>query len=171
MSVHQNVFLYWSQIILIFAYSKAITNHNNSFYVVRAPCPAVQQLLFIYLAYIRPFRDFLARQLEVVAKGAPTNPHLFAAAHDPESCFTASICLSSLRESTAESPIQLSTSVYRQIAVSIAKKHLVSLAQNFNPYTPYDENGLIRLLSWQSGHAPETHNRHYALEREFPAKL
>jgi hypothetical protein len=57
------------------------------------------------------------------------------------------------------------------MAVSIAKKHLTSLTQNFNPHTPYDENGLVRLLSWQSGHTPTTHSHHYALEREFPAKL
>ena len=171
MTVRRNIFLYQGQVILIFSYNKAITNQNNSFYVVRAPCPAVQQLLFIYLTYIRPFRDFLARQIDLVVKNAMTNPHMFTLVRDAESCFTASMCLKSLRQSSIDSPVQFSTSLYRQVAVSIAKKHLVSLTQNFNPYTPFDENGLVRLLSWQSGHAPETHNRHYALEREFPAKL
>ncbi len=48
---------------------------------------------------------------------------------------------------------------------------LLGLTQQFNPYTPFDGNGLVTLLSWQSGHRPETRTTHYALEREFPAKL
>jgi hypothetical protein len=66
--------------ILVFAYNKAIINHNNSFYVVRAPCLVIQQLLFVYLVYIRPFRDFLIRQLDGVAREVTTNLHLFAVA-------------------------------------------------------------------------------------------
>jgi hypothetical protein len=62
-SVRRNVFLYHGQLILVFTYNKASTNHNNTFYVVRAPCRQLQQKLFICLAYLRPFRDFLARQL------------------------------------------------------------------------------------------------------------
>ena len=103
--------------------------------------------MFIYLTYIYPFRDFLACQIDLVAKNAITNPHLFAFVQDGESYFTASICLKSLQESSVDSLIQFSTSLYHQIAVSIAKKYLVSLTQNFNPYTPFDENGLVRLLS------------------------
>jgi hypothetical protein len=170
-SVRRNVFLYHGQLILVFTYNKASTNHNNTFYVVRTPCRQLQQKLFIYLAYLRPFRDFLARQLRLVAPGAPTNPHIFSTTQDTSSCFSSSICLSSLRQSTPESPFTLNFALYRQIAVSIAKKHLPSLTRTFNPHIPCDENGLIRLLSWQAGHTPATHNRHYALEREFPAQL
>ena len=53
-TVRRNILLYRGQLVLVFAYNKASTHHNNTFYVVRAPCPAIQDLLFIYLAYIRP---------------------------------------------------------------------------------------------------------------------
>lgn len=44
-AVQRNIFIYKRQIILIFAYNKANTNTNNSFYIVRSPCSAVQKLL------------------------------------------------------------------------------------------------------------------------------
>ncbi len=122
--VMRNVFLYHGQLILIFEYNKATKNHNNSFYVVRVPCPAIQQILFIYLVYIRPFRDFLARHLGILSKDTTTNPHLFCVSNDSESCFSAPVCRSRLQKSTEGSPIQVGTARYRQITVSIAKRHL-----------------------------------------------
>jgi Chromo (CHRromatin Organisation MOdifier) domain len=169
-SVPRNVFVYRGQIILIFSYNKANTSRNNSFYIVRSPCPAVQHVLFMYLAYIRPFCDFLSRQLQIVT--APySNLHLFTVHSEAVACFSTQACLKSLRESTPECPVQLSTSLYRQIAISIAKKHLPSLVQPFDPHTPQDYNGFLRLLAFQSGHKPQTHAGTYALEHEFPAKL
>jgi hypothetical protein len=47
------------RIMLLFAYNKVSTTANHSFYIVRVPCPTVEQALFLYLAYIRPFTDFL----------------------------------------------------------------------------------------------------------------
>ncbi|KAJ9634203.1 hypothetical protein H2199_009087 [Coniosporium tulheliwenetii] len=107
-AVARNIFIYRGQIILVFSYNKANTNRNNSFFIVRAPCPVVQKILFVYLA---------------------------------------------------------------QIAISIAKKHLPPLIKPFDPNTPKDYDGFLRLLSFQSGHKPLTHAGTYALEREFPAKL
>jgi len=45
------------------------------------------------------------------------------------------------------------------------------LIKPFDPNTPKDYDGFLRLLSFQSGHKPLTHASTYALEREFPAKL
>ena len=141
----RNVFLYQGQLILIFTYSKATMRHNNSFYVVHAPCPTIQKTLFLYLAYIQPFRNFLTRQLEVVNQST-TNSHLFSLSSNTSSAFSASVCLTSLRQSTSTSPIELGTSLYRQIAISIAKKHLTRLIQPFDANIPSDPNGLVRLL-------------------------
>jgi hypothetical protein len=61
--------------------------------------------------------------------------------------------------------------VYRQIAVSIAKKHLPALITPFDPNTPKDYNGFLQLLSFQTGHKPVTHAAAYALEHGYPTKL
>lgn len=107
-TVARNIFVYRGQIILVFSYNKANTNRNNSFFIVRAPCPAVQKVLFVYLAYIRPFGDFLSCQLQLVTAHS-TNPHLFSVCDDAVACFSPAACLKSLRLSTPECPVRLST--------------------------------------------------------------
>jgi hypothetical protein len=151
----RNVFVYRGQIILVFSYNKAVTNHNNSFYVVRTPCPAIQQVVFVYLAYIRPFRDFLSQQLKLVSSPV-SNPHVFTVHDESAACFTSSLCLKSLWLTTIACPIQLDTALYRQIAISIAKKHLPDLVRPFDPHTPRDQHGILRLLAFQTGHRPQT---------------
>ena len=99
----RNVFVFQGKIVLVFSYNKASTHHNNSFYVVRAPCPAIQNALFVYLAYIRPFCDFLTRQLEVV-RSTSTNVHLFTLHNSASGCFSTEHCNKSLQEATPESP-------------------------------------------------------------------
>jgi hypothetical protein len=169
-TVQRNIFVYKGQIILIFAYNKANTNTNNSFFIVRSPCFIVQKLLFVYLAYIRPFRNFVSRQLGVLSD-TPANPHLFTTHDNVSGCFSASVCHSCLKRAAPASPIRLSTSTYRQIAVSIAKKHLSAMIAPFDPNTPKDYDGFLQLLSFQTGHRPATHAAAYALEHGYPTKL
>ncbi|KAL5371364.1 hypothetical protein DPSP01_014316 [Paraphaeosphaeria sporulosa] len=167
----RNVFVYNGHIMLVFSYNKATTRSNNSFYIVRFPCPIIERVLFMYLAYIRPFSGFLVRQLQVVRE-VGSNPHLFTRYRDAHSCFSAAHCAKSLAKSTAvESPVPLTIRRYRQIAVSIAKKHLSALLQPFDPNTPRDYDGFLRLLAFQTGHKPSTHASAYALDRAFPVKL
>lgn len=166
----RNVFVYKGRIILVFSYNKATTRSNNSFYIVQFPCPIIGQVLFMYLTYIRPFSDFLVRQLQIV-RDMGSNPHLFTRYKDASGCFNAASCANSLLQSTTTSPAPLTIQRYRQIAVSIAKKHLSTLVQPFNPNTPKDYNGFLRLLSFQTGHKPSTHANAYALDHAFPAKL
>jgi hypothetical protein len=61
--------------------------------------------------------------------------------------------------------------LYRQIAVSIAKKHLPDLVTAFDPNTPRDYNGFVRLLAFQTGHKQVTHVGLYALEHGYLSKL
>jgi hypothetical protein len=61
--VRRNIFIYKGSVILVFAYNKAKTNTNNSFYIVRSTCPLVQRILYLYLVYIRPFRSLISRDL------------------------------------------------------------------------------------------------------------
>ena len=166
----RNVFVFQGKIVLVFSYNKASTHHNNSFYVVRAPCPAIQNALFVYLAYIRPFCDFLTRQLEVV-RSTSTNVHLFTLHNSASGCFSTEHCNKSLQEATPESPLPLKIRLYRQVAISIAKKHMTKLIEPFNPNVPKDYAGFVQLLAFQTGHKLATHSSAYALEHAFPSKL
>lgn len=170
-AVPRNIFIYKAHIMLVFSYNKASTRSNNPFYIVRVPCPVVERALFLYLAYIRPFSDFLVRQLKLVNPTVATNPHLFTVSDNPTACFSLAACSKSLQQATTECPITLNLQIYRQIAVSISKKHIPALLQPFDPNTPKDYNGFLHLLSFQTGHNPSTHAGAYALDRAYPAKL
>ncbi|PVH90623.1 hypothetical protein DM02DRAFT_483906, partial [Periconia macrospinosa] len=61
--------------------------------------------------------------------------------------------------------------ILKQVVVSIAKKHLPTVAAPFDPNTPRDYSGFLKLLSFQTGHKPTTHAGAYALEHGFPSKL
>jgi hypothetical protein len=169
-TVPRNIFVYKGRIMLVFSYNKANTKSNNSFYIVRFPYPSIKRALFLYLAYIRPFSNFLIRQLQLV-QAPTTNPHLFTIHNNPTACFSPGACLKSLQQCTPKSPLKLNIKLYRQVAVSIAKKHIPNLLQPFDPNTPNDYDGFLRLLSFQTGHCPSTHTGAYALDHAFPAKL
>jgi hypothetical protein len=134
--------------MLVFSYNKASQNSHNSFFIVRVRCTAVERCLFFYLAYIRPFSDFLSRQLKLVSAIAPTNPHLFTSYDTPSACFSSSACSRISQQSTTECLILLHFQSYRQIAVAISKKHLPSIIQPFDSNIPKDFNRLLQLLSF-----------------------
>ncbi|EMD86838.1 hypothetical protein COCHEDRAFT_1218347 [Bipolaris maydis C5] len=169
-SVQRNIFVYKGKVVLVFSYNKANTNTNNSFYIVRSPCPIVQRILYLYLVYIRPFRGLISRNLGILPKNS-TNPHLFSTHESATSCFSSDQAYASLKKATAGCSVPMNTSLYRQTAVSIAKKHLPGLVAPFDPSTPKDYNGFLQLLAFQTGHRPVTHASAYALEHGFPTKL
>ena len=170
-AVPRNIFVHKGRVMLVFSYNKAGIKSNNSFFIVRVPCPIVERVLFLHLAYIRPFSDFLTRQLKLISATAATNLHLFTIHSNPTACFSSAACSRCLRESTPECPIPLHFQIYRQIVVSISKKHIPALQQPFDPNTPNDYNGFLSLLSFQTGHKPSTRAGAYGLDRAYPAKL
>jgi hypothetical protein len=70
-SVRRNIFMYKAKITLSFAYNKANTNTKTSFYIVRSSCPLVHMILYVYLVYIRPFRNLISRNLGAHFARAP----------------------------------------------------------------------------------------------------
>ena len=131
----RNVFMFEGKIILVFLYNKANTNHNNSFYIVRRPAPPVERILALYLIYIMPFCDFLARELQGETSGI-LNAHLFSRHDSQSTCFNSKACSRSPREAMVDCPVPLDMRTYRQIAISMSKKHLPSLLQPFDPHAP-----------------------------------
>jgi hypothetical protein len=51
--------------MIITSYNKARASNNHAFYIVRYLPPGLDTSVFKYLAYIRPFVDFLARRLDL----------------------------------------------------------------------------------------------------------
>jgi hypothetical protein len=124
----RNIFVHNGMVILVFSYNKASTNHNNSFYIVRPPCPAVEWILFTNLFYVRPFSDFLFRELSESYSTGP-NRHLFTR-HDWDSaCFNSDACLRCLRKATTDSPTPMTMRRYRHVAIALSKKHLPALLE------------------------------------------
>lgn len=157
--------------MLLFTYNKVSTTANHSFYIIRVPCPTVERALFLYLAYVRPFTDFLLRQLKLVDARTKTDLHLFTLSSHPTACFSAADCSKSLELATSGCPIRLQLGIYRHIAVAISKKHIPTLLEPFDPNIPKDQNGFLHLLAFQTGHTPSIHASAYALERGYPARL
>jgi hypothetical protein len=170
-AVQRNIFIYQGRILLVFSYNKASQNTNNSFFIIRVPCPAVKRYLFLYLAHIRPFSSFLSHQLELLSATAPTNPHLFTVYNSASACFSSPACSKTLEQSMVGCPVRLNFQTYQQIAVAVSKKHLPGLTQPFDPNTPNNYGGFLQLLSFQTRHNPSTHASAYALNQAYPAKL
>lgn len=76
-----------------------------------------------------------------------------------------------MKKSAPQSPIVLNTNLYRQMAVSIDKKHFSALITPFDPNTPKEHNVFLQLLSFQTRNKPVSHASVYALEHGFVAKL
>jgi hypothetical protein len=171
LAIVRNVVCFQGRLILIFPYNKACTNTNNSFYVVRSPSPAVESMLLVFLVYLRPLRDMIARKVLFREANAEPNRHVFSKHDQVSSCFKSADCLRSLRAATPDSPLKMTMRHYRQISIAMSKRHMPNLMKPFDPHTPNDLDGFLRLLSFQTGHKPSTHVGAYALERGFPSKL
>jgi hypothetical protein len=170
----RNVVCFQGRLIVIFPYNKACTTTNNSFYVVRAPSPAVEKMLFVFLVYLRPLRDMIARKvlfLEELTSSKEPNRHIFTKHDQVTSCYNSDDCLRSLKLTTAQSPMTMTMRNYRQIAIAMSKRHIPGLLKQFNPHLPNDLDGFLSLLSFQTGHKPATRSGAYALENGFPSKL
>jgi hypothetical protein len=170
----RNVVCFQGRLTLIFPYNKACTTTNNSFYVVRAPSPAVEKMLFVFLVYLRPLRDMIARKvllLEELTSAKEPNRHVFTKHDQATSCYNSDDCLRSLKLATAQSPMTMTMRNYRQVAIAMSKRHIPSLLKPFDPHLPNDLDGFLNLLSFQTGHKPATRSGAYALENGFPSKL
>jgi hypothetical protein len=170
-AIARNVFCFQGRLVIIFPYNKACTNTNNSFYVVRSPCPAVERMLFVFLVYLRPLRDMIACKVLFGEADTDPNRHIFSKHDQMATGFKSSDYLLSLKVATVDSPLKMTMRNYRQISVAMSKRHMPDLLKPFDPHTPDDLNGMLHLLSFQTGHKPSTRAGAYALERGFPSKL
>jgi hypothetical protein len=75
----RNVFVLHSLLLIVLEYQKAQYSTNRAFYVVQALPLVVSQLLFCYLAYVRPFAEALSHQVDQPGSGQSKSvPYIFA---------------------------------------------------------------------------------------------
>jgi hypothetical protein len=77
----RNVFVLHALLLIVLEYQKAQYSTHRAFYVVRALPPAVSQLLFRYLAFVRPFAEAeaLSHQVDQLGSGQSERaPYIFA---------------------------------------------------------------------------------------------
>lgn len=75
----RNVFVLHAQLLIVLEYQKAQYSTNRAFYVVRALLPVVSQLLFQYLAFVRPFAEALSYQVSQLSTSQrKSQPYIFA---------------------------------------------------------------------------------------------
>ena len=137
-TVSHNIVCFQKKLLLIFPYNKACTNTNNAFYIIQTPSPAVGRVLFVFLVYVRLFRDMVARELLVSYTALKSNRHLFTWHSEETACFRPKDCLRSLQAATSRASLVLTIRMYRQIAATMSKEHIPRLLKPFNAYAPYD---------------------------------
>jgi hypothetical protein len=113
LAIVRNVVCFQGRLILILLYNEACINTNNSFYVVRSPASAVESMLFVFLVYLRPLRDMIARKVLFRKANAEPNRHIFSKHDQVSSCFKSADCLRGLRAATPNSPLKMTMRNYR----------------------------------------------------------
>ena len=167
----RNVYIYDGCVLVLIKYNKSRASTNRSFWVARFLPPAVGQILFIYLVYIRPvvesiIQDLLQRQV--------STDFLFTDLVNPQLCrWSSSFVSSSLRESSKTTSIPFTLSSYRHISIGIVRQHVKPIAKPFNLYDDRSTSADITtaVFSWQSSHRPLQGASTYGLNSAFPTTL
>jgi hypothetical protein len=167
----RGVFVLHALLLIILEYQKAQCSTNRAFYVVRALPPVVSQLLFRYLAFVRPFAEALSHQVDQLGRGKPESvPYIFAT--DSRAPFQASQLTAVLKKDSERTcSATLTVASNRQTALAIAKQHIVPMAQPFDARKPEQICQIWQDIAWQAAHHVRTLTGSYALDRSFPAQL
>jgi hypothetical protein len=171
--VSRNVFVYHGRLILVLEYHKARAITNNSFYVVRVLPKAVSQILFQYLAYVRPFVEALSHQIQRVegVEATIANSRAYLFAEDGQLFKTSQLSQAVQQQSQYAGVGHLNFARYRQTALAIAKQHIATIARPFDPDHPEDDDDPRLSFARQAGHRPQVLATAYAIDRAYPTRL
>ncbi|EFZ03297.2 tlh3 [Metarhizium robertsii ARSEF 23] len=165
----RNLFIREGRAIIVISYTKARSSNNHAFYIVRYLPDDLGLSVVVYLAYIRPFLDFLANQL-----GLPhyhSNEFLFLDPKHKERHLSTTQATESLRDLTRTLQTPWTISLYRQASIAIAKRHISELIKERNFYYPSDANTSIRMIAAGVGHRPRMLLTAYAIDTALPTRL
>ena len=165
----RNVFIRESRLLVVISYTKSRASNNHSFYVVRYLHPDVATAVFLCIAYIRPFMDFISNQLEL--KQYHSTEFLFPDPMHKRRHLSSLQITASLRHVTRELHTPWTISLYRQAAIAIAKRYISELIEKRRFYFPSDASTPIRMIAAGVSHHPRMLLTTYAIHKALPARL
>jgi hypothetical protein len=167
--VLRNVFIINGQVAIVFEYNKSRAANNHSFFIVRYLPSNLGTLVFNYLAYIRPFADFLCIRI-----GLPhlrCNEFLFQDPRKKQKHLSSEQATAILRRLTSHFTAPMTISLYRQASVAIAKRYISKLIEHKNFYELTNATEPINMLAMGVGNNPRTLLTAYAIDKALPTRL
>ena len=129
----------------------------------------MSQLLFNYLAFVRPFAALLASQVNLY-QPALNVPFVFAT--DTGIPFNTDQLSTIIRKYSEQVySTTLTVASYRQVVLAIAKQYITTLAQPFNAQHPDHILEIWKDIAMQSAHNIRTLTSSYTLDTNYPAHL
>ncbi|KAJ3454216.1 hypothetical protein MRS44_018110 [Fusarium solani] len=167
----RNLFVREGQVLIVLSYNKARASIDHALYTVRYFPNSLCPYVFIYLAYIRLFLDFLASQLQL---SQYLSTEFLFPDPDPKHAkrhLTPVQATKALRSLTRSLRTPCTLSLYRQAALAIAKRYISDLMTKRNFYYPSDASTPTRMIAAGVGHHPRTLLTAYAIDTALPARL
>lgn len=165
----RNMCIREGQVMITISYNKARAATNHAFYVVRYLPDELGVSFVKYVAYIRPFLDFLATQLKL--PHYHSNEFLFSDPKYKRRHMSPSQATEALRDLTRTLQTPWTISLYRQAAIAIVKRHIRDLIKKRNCYHPSEGSDPIRVLAAGVGHRPRMLLTGYAIDTALPSRL
>ena len=174
--VERNVFVYKSMIMYLIRHHKAKRSANNEFIVARFLPAEASQLVYKYLAVIRPFIDLIGRerngdQADVISA---TSPLLFRAQIDfgSKPLDSAQVNRAFRQKIFSVWNEAVNSRTLRQLCIGITEKHVREVYQPFNRFDDKSDKASRNVVfAWQSGHRPLLRGSTYGLDGAFPTTL
>ena len=165
----RNMCIREGQVMMIISYNKARASTNHAFYVVRYLPDKLGAAFVTYVAYIRPFLDFLATQLQLPQYHS--NEFLFPDPKHKARHMSPAQATEALKDLTRALHTPWTIALYRQAAIAIAKRHIRDLIKKRNCYYPSEGSDPIRVLAAGVGHRPRMLLTGYAIDTALPSRL
>ncbi|KHO10690.1 hypothetical protein MAA_11741 [Metarhizium robertsii ARSEF 23] len=165
----RNVFIREGQLLVIVSYNKSRASNNHAFYIVRYLREDLGSAIFLYIAYIQSFIDFLANQLQLPQYHS--NEFLFPDPKHKAKHMNSMQATEALRSLTRHLQTPWTLSLYRQAAIAIAKRYISELIKERNFYYPSEASTPIRMIAAGIGHHPRMLLTSYAIDRALPPRL
>ena len=165
------MFVLHGQLLVIIEYQKAQRTTNKAFHVVRALLPAVSQLLFCYLAFVRPFAESLSHQTgQLSSKQSKIAPYIFATGS--RAPFQADQLTAVMKKHSKRTySATLTVASYQQTVLAIAKQYIATIAEPFNAERPEHITKIWKDIALQAAHNVQTLSTSYAQDKSYPSKL